>query len=187
VLLDCGVSDNGYTKLCYIISATLWPCVIASLVIFFLYIFSKKYSGSVYVDVIFSVISLALAVYFIQGPYDFQRFGPLYMNPQPQSALSIKITSPNGGETLTKGQTYRIMWTSSGRIDDVSIGYTPDDVSNMNWIQDNNIANTGYFDWKVDTHRTTKTQLKIYIMGYNTSGESVESYSNGYFTVLPAQ
>ncbi|MBP7876330.1 hypothetical protein KA012_05040, partial [Candidatus Woesebacteria bacterium] len=37
--------------------------------------------------------------------------------------LSVTVVTPNGGETLRVGSTYRIRWNASAGIDKVSIGY----------------------------------------------------------------
>lgn len=99
------------------------------------------------------------------------------------SVPSITITSPNGGEVLTVGQTKRITWNSSSVIDKVYIGYSFG-TGSLNWIA-TNIPNTGYYDWNVNIGNTTNTQVKISITGYQTGTGSWSDQSDNFFTVNP--
>ena len=101
----------------------------------------------------------------------------------PTPTIWLTVTSPNGGEILQVGNTYRITWASSQNIDKVSIMYKRDP-SHGNWIA-TNIPNTGYFDWTVFVGNTTNTQYQIEIIGYDTGVGSVKDISDAYFTVLP--
>lgn len=102
--------------------------------------------------------------------------------PTPVPGLSVTVTSPNGGEILSVGQTYRITWDSSATIDTVTIGYKACD-SCLDWIA-NNIPNTNSYDWTVNVGNTTNTQFRIYIIGYQTGVGSVSDVSDSPFTVL---
>lgn len=103
--------------------------------------------------------------------------------PTPTPApLWITITKPNGGETLQVGQTYRITWSASSKIDTVSIGYKSCD-SCLDWIAFST-PNLGYYDWNVDVGSTVNTQFKIEITGYQTGVGSVTDLSDNFFTVL---
>lgn len=105
--------------------------------------------------------------------------------PTPTPTLSVMVTSPNGGEVLTVGQTYRITWNTSSNIDMVTIGYKACD-SCLDWIA-YNIPNQNYFDWTVYTvyvGNTINTQYKIYVIGYHTGYGSVSDTSDANFTVL---
>ena len=77
-------------------------------------------------------------------------------------ALSLAVTSPNGGEVLFVGDTKTITWTSSSVIDKVSIGYSTGPGS-LNWIA-NNIPNTNSYNWNVNVGNTTNTQFKIWMI-----------------------
>ncbi len=106
------------------------------------------------------------------------------MTPTPTPGLSVRVVSPNGGETLTVGQTYRITWANSPTINVVTLGYSSGP-GNLSWIA-NNIPNTGYYDWKVNVGNTTNTQFKINVIAYQTGVGSTQDYSDNYFTVKPA-
>lgn len=88
-------------------------------------------------------------------------------SPSPQ-ATSIKITSPNGGETLKSGEVYRITWNATSDIDLVDIAYISIEQGRT---YTNKIIkghpNTGFYDWKVDVGNTANTQFQIDVVGYH--------------------
>ncbi|PWU24168.1 hypothetical protein C5B42_00520 [Candidatus Cerribacteria bacterium 'Amazon FNV 2010 28 9'] len=107
------------------------------------------------------------------------------MSPTPAPTpvpLWVTVTSPNGGETLQAGQSYKITWNSASVIDTVSVGYSSGPGS-LNWIA-YDIPNAGYYNWTVNVGNTTNTQFKIYVIGYETGVGSADDYSDNYFTVL---
>lgn len=93
----------------------------------------------------------------------------------------LRITSPNGGENYTEGDTVTITWDASSNIDKVYIGYSTGPGS-LNWIK-TNVPNTGSYTWKVDVGNTTRTQFLVDITGYETGKGSLTDKSDGYFTV----
>ncbi len=102
--------------------------------------------------------------------------------PTPRSRY-VQIMSPNGGETLYKGQTYRITWASSTNIDRVTLMYKTCD-SCADYIV-SNIVNTNYYDWIVAVGNTATTQFKISITGYQSGVGNTSDTSDNYFTILP--
>ena len=102
--------------------------------------------------------------------------------PTPTPFGWLTITSPNGGEVMTAGDTYRITWQNSPNIDTVIIGYKSCP-SCLDWIVFGT-PNYGYYDWKVFVGNTTNTQFTIYIAGFETGVGSVIDTSDGPFTVL---
>ncbi|KKT38951.1 hypothetical protein A2W54_00430 [Candidatus Giovannonibacteria bacterium RIFCSPHIGHO2_02_43_13] len=97
------------------------------------------------------------------------------------AAPSITVTSPNGGEALTVGNTYRITWTSANVDSSVHIGYSFGPGS-LNWIT-TNAPNTGYYDWNVNIGNTANTQVKIDVSGYQAGVGSASDQSDNFFTV----
>ncbi|KKR01144.1 MAG: Outer membrane autotransporter barrel domain protein [Candidatus Nomurabacteria bacterium GW2011_GWF2_40_31] len=97
------------------------------------------------------------------------------------SVGSITITSPNGGECLTKGSAKSITWTNSSNINQISI-MLKDSNGTGDWIA-YNIPNTGSYSWNVSKWNTTNTQFKIEIIGYETGVGSVTEGSDNFFTV----
>ncbi len=94
---------------------------------------------------------------------------------------TVTITSPNGGECLTKGTSSTITWTTSSNIDKVTIFY----LSSLGTIGTiaSNIPNTGSYSWNVNVGNTINTQFKIEVLGYQTGMGSVSDTSDSLFTV----
>ncbi len=101
-----------------------------------------------------------------------------------RTPLFIKVTSPNGGETLYVGDTHRITWTSSPEIDKVYVGYSFGPGSLNDIPNAVGIPNTGFYDWKVGIGNTTNTQVKIDVSGYQTGIGAADDQSDNFFTVL---
>ena len=101
----------------------------------------------------------------------------------PSTSMYIHVASPNGGEVLNTGSTYRITWDSTPDIDKIFIGYKSCS-SCLDWIAFD-IPNTGYYDWNVMVGNTVNTQFRIYIIGYDTDiPGSASDESDNYITVL---
>jgi hypothetical protein len=107
------------------------------------------------------------------------------LSQQLQSAIKnqpiITVTSPNGGEILTKGSVKKITWASNN-IDKVSI-MLMDNYGTGDWIA-TNIPNTKSYNWTVSTWNTINTQFKIKIIGYRTGVGSVTDISDNYFSIV---
>ncbi|MAZ40840.1 hypothetical protein CL654_01885 [bacterium] len=99
-------------------------------------------------------------------------------------ARNIEIKTPNGGETLIAGDTYRITWDASENIDKVNLDWSRGPGS-LNTIV-SSIDNTGYYDWTVNVGNTINTQFKIRVRGYDTGYGSVTDESDDFFTVVSA-
>jgi hypothetical protein len=61
---------------------------------------------------------------------------------------TLRVISPNGGESWEVGSTQIITWTGIGNITKVSIEYTFDNGNNWNTIA-SAVNNTGSYDWQV--------------------------------------
>lgn len=96
----------------------------------------------------------------------------------------ISLIAPNGGEVLTVGDTYRIMWDSSPEINSVSIRLLPCP-SCGNGFLFNSLPNTGYVDWDVWNGNSAGNQFRIEIQGYSSTGGSPKDQSDSTFTILP--
>lgn len=104
----------------------------------------------------------------------------------PPAGRSIKVTYPNGGEVLKTGDTVRLAWNSN-KIDKVMIGYSFGSGS-LNWITNNGpVANTNFYDWKVNIGNTANAKVKIEIIGYETGVGSLSDQSDDFFTVSNSQ
>lgn len=93
----------------------------------------------------------------------------------------VKITSPNGGETLEPGGVYKIQWDSND-VDTCELGYSFGEGSLNNIIK---IPNQGYYDWAVNIGNSVNTRVKIDILCYKTGVGSVGDQSDDFFTVTP--
>jgi len=103
------------------------------------------------------------------------------------AAPSITLTSPNGGETFTAGDTTTITWQSEN-VDNVSLGWGVGP-SSLSWIK-TNVPNTGSYTWTVDAGNmlpNTSKNIEIKIIGYQTGVGSVTDTSDSMFTVKSAQ
>lgn len=109
-------------------------------------------------------------------------FNIIQPTPTPTPQTSLTVTSPNGGEVLNTGQTYRITWNSTSNINKVTLGYSFGPNS-LNWIADN-IPNIGYYDWSVNAYYPTDMQVKIEVDGYSINSGQVSDQSDNFFTVL---
>jgi hypothetical protein len=73
---------------------------------------------------------------------------------------SIRVTSPNGGESLTGGTTYDITWDVQGNIEAVLIQYSID--NGADWITIEPFAeNTGIYQWTVPETPTDTCLVRI--------------------------
>jgi len=102
-------------------------------------------------------------------------------SPTPEP-LWTTITAPQAGETLIFGETYRITWDSSEKIDKVSIGYKTCP-SCLDWIV-MNVPNQHYYDWTVWVNNPPR-EIQIQVIGYQTGFGSVVDVSDS-FTVIKA-
>ena len=93
---------------------------------------------------------------------------------------SLKINSPNGGESWEAGSAKQIKWYSSG-LDSVRIEYTTDNGLHWNFIAIDK-KNTGIFYWE-PVPNTPSTLAKVRIMDAKDGVPSTESTNT--FTILP--
>lgn len=115
------------------------------------------------------------------------------VNVQQATQPSITVTSPNGGETLTIGQVYRVKWTYQG-INSVYI-YIDNNSGNLgsgssNYITPNNTtvsATQGYYDWTPTTQQlgpminADQSKYKIRVIE-STTGNT--DSSDSYFSII---
>jgi len=101
----------------------------------------------------------------------------------------VKVTWPNGGETLTSGDIPTITWTTYETKKDVArviLKYTKN--GGKKWKKIETLAeNTGTYDWTVPDVPKTKTKCSVKVMLKDAKGNTVGSdTSDGYFTIEPA-
>ena len=94
------------------------------------------------------------------------------------TSSSIKVLSPNGGETFYWGETYNITWESSG-IEKVNISLQFEDSGGIG-LALNVPASSGMFSWTVDTKASTKHKIII----SDASNGNVVDKSDNYFDII---
>jgi len=100
----------------------------------------------------------------------------------------VKLTSPNGGETLTPGDIPTITWTTYETKKDVArviLKYTKN--GGKRWKKMETLAeNTGTYDWTVPDVPNTKSKCLVKVVLKDAKGNTVGSdTSDGYFTIEP--
>ncbi|MBO9699961.1 MAG: T9SS type A sorting domain-containing protein [Sporocytophaga sp.] len=96
------------------------------------------------------------------------------------SSSNIKLTSPNGGDSLKTGQRINLTWTSSGLSDKVNIYYSGDE--GKSWTSATTVPNTGKYLWTVPSTATSKGLVKV----TDAQNECIVDMSDNYFNVVPA-
>ena len=94
-----------------------------------------------------------------------------------QTAESITVTAPNGGESLIIGNTFDITWTSSGTSGTVDIDYSTDNGSNWTSIVTNE-TDDGSYTWTVPNDPSTTCLVRV-----TDSDGSPADESDAVFTI----
>jgi hypothetical protein len=89
---------------------------------------------------------------------------------------SITVDSPNGGENLFAGGTYKITWTSEGNIDFVTIKYSANNGTDWTEIIAST-ANDGSYDWVVPRENSDECLVKISDVDTDISDISDNAFS----------
>lgn len=96
-----------------------------------------------------------------------------------ETATSLAVTSPNGGEYWAIGSTKNITWTSTG-IGYVKIEYSTDDGTNWATITDFPPALLGSFPWVVQNHPSQVCRIRI----SDSEDPFINSISSNSFTIV---
>jgi len=96
----------------------------------------------------------------------------------------VKLTSPDGGETLTSGTTHTITWTTNNTknpVASVKLVYTTNGGSTWTLI-DTPSGNPGSYDWTVPNVSSTNCKVKVVLK--DVSGTAVgKDASDGIFEI----
>jgi len=98
---------------------------------------------------------------------------------------TVKVVSPNGGETYYIGNTNKIKWTTSGGIDTVSI-FLESENGNSTTIATNVAASQNSYDWKIDANSLSgKYKIMIVDSTGNSTGSTmvIVDKSDNYFNI----
>ncbi len=88
---------------------------------------------------------------------------------------TVTVTYPNGGETLTAGDSTNITWTSQGSFTTVAIDYSTNGGSSWTAIT-SSTADDGAYTWTVPSTATSQGRVRI-------TGGSAQDTSNANFTI----
>lgn len=102
----------------------------------------------------------------------------------------VKVTKPNGGETLTSGTTYQIRWQTNSTIRPVhyvKIYGSPNEGQPGTWRLLTTIpGNPEYYDWTVPSVGTTKDKCMIGVMLLDSMSTNIgQDASDRRFTIQP--
>ncbi|WP_375754837.1 lamin tail domain-containing protein [Corallococcus exercitus] len=92
-------------------------------------------------------------------------------------AGSVKVTAPNGGETLQAGSTFSITWTSSN-VAQVTITYTLDGTV-WRTVASNVAASSGRYTWTVPSESSSSARVRV----ADSARADVADVSDGAFTL----
>lgn len=103
----------------------------------------------------------------------------------------VAVNFPNGGESIIWSRPYTIKWTSSADITKYSVALYKNDAF-VAWITPevpNSVANTsGNYQWTpsatLSSANVASNVFKIYIIGYKSSGGTVEDKSDAPFSIV---
>jgi hypothetical protein len=94
--------------------------------------------------------------------------------------FGITVTTPNGGENLTAGSTYYIIWTGPGNVCRVKIEYSTDNGSTWNTII-NSTSNDGSYTWTVPYNPSTNCKVRI----SDAADPTTTDTSDSKFSIVP--
>ncbi len=93
--------------------------------------------------------------------------------------IKLKITHPNGGETLKIGTKDTITWNTFGTIDSVKIQFSKD--NGATWITfTSKTVNTGLFEFYVPAEDTTTCRIKV----QSATDTSLYDISDSVFSIV---
>jgi hypothetical protein len=99
----------------------------------------------------------------------------------PEGTQTIRVTSPNGGETLSGGSSYTITWESTGDIANVALEYSTDDGFNWNPISatTNIVPNTGSYTWTVPVTSSSRCRVRVRDLDNDPTDQSDSVFTIG--------
>jgi hypothetical protein len=101
----------------------------------------------------------------------------------------VTITAPNGGETLTAGDTFNIEWdtyTTKKPVFKVLLKYTINGGKKWFVIRTIKGSNPGTYLWTVPAVSLAKSRCRVMVQLKDKKGNSIGAdVSNGYFVIEP--
>ncbi|MCS7094571.1 MAG: Ig-like domain-containing protein, partial [Thaumarchaeota archaeon] len=95
---------------------------------------------------------------------------------------SIRVITPNGGESIRRGMIYTIRWSASdaGGIQSVQVYYSGDGGANWQLIASLN-GNPRFYMWRVNVDPTTQALIRVTV--YDFSGNMASDQSDSTFRI----
>ena len=151
----------------------------------------NSYSWTIPATFLGSKFKMGTLVYNVPGQIYASDISDNYFSVVASSTQpSIAILSPNGGETLTIGQTYNITWETNAiyKLRIYVFKYAGPD-QGLNTIVLDTLASSGSYPWTVRSLSipiiSPGDSYKIFIYGYNEAGSNIASdFSDNYFSVV---
>jgi parallel beta-helix repeat protein len=101
----------------------------------------------------------------------------------------LRVTSPNGGETLTGGGLHTITWQTNvtkNPVETVKLKYTKNGGTTWLPIYTLTGGDPGTYDWTVPDVPKTKSKCMVKVVLKDANGNTVgKDTSDGYFTIQP--
>jgi hypothetical protein len=107
---------------------------------------------------------------------------------EPFTIEVVKLTSPDGGETLTAGSTHTIEWTTNATVNSVASVKLLYTLNGTTWkkIPEAITGNPGSYLWTVPTVKKEKTKCKVKVILKDSTGNKAGvDVSDNYFTIQP--
>jgi len=101
------------------------------------------------------------------------------MPPPPE----IWVSSPNGGENWTAGETKDITWGSKGKFNRMNISYSTTGPTGPWTLITDQAVNIGVYSWDVPNTPSTSAYVKVFAR--DVFGRLAEDISNSSFTISP--
>jgi hypothetical protein len=97
---------------------------------------------------------------------------------------SVRVESPNGGESISADTTISIRWTSSDNLglSRHSVLFSSDGGRSFTTVAQGLGADTRSFDWRVPVNLAT-TQGRIRVIAFDMAGNATQDESDANFTV----
>ena len=101
----------------------------------------------------------------------------------------VSLTAPNGGETLTSGNSYNIEWDTHetvAAVDGVMLKYTTNGGKKWKTIETIEGGNPGSYHWSVPAMDKVRDRCMLKVLIKDINGKKIGTdVSDGYFTMAP--
>lgn len=110
------------------------------------------------------------------GTQDFNDLRPVVT----AKTSTIKLTSPNGGDSLTSGKVVTVQWQSDGIAENVLVEFSLDAGFSWTAVYPANVGNTGQYKWLVPLVNSNQALVRV----SSSNRPAVYDVSDKVFTIL---